>query len=419
MKRRGLPDWLVIARRELLERVRTWWFVVVTLLGPVGMIALVVVPAVLAARSGTEDVRVTIVDEVAPGAKYAEAIQHELAEFGWRAELAPSGTEESTLLDQIRDDEIDGFLVVPDDPAILTYKGDNASSQTVGFLMQRAVNAGVLRARGETLGLTGEQIETLRKQPVLVAQHTTGEATDASGQAVFIVGYAVMFILYLAIVLYANNVMRSVVQEKTNRVVEIMVAAAKPHALMLGKILGVGTVGLIQIAVWAGMALVTMTFREEILGVFGVAAGGWSLPSLGVDAIAVVLAYFVLGYFFYASLYAAIGAMVSSDQEAQQAQMPVILLLIVPMMSMNLVANDPRGTGAEVLTQLPFSSPILMPMRYLLGGATPASVALSLAILALSTWLAAWLAARIYRVGILLYGKRPSLRELARWLRYS
>jgi ABC-2 type transport system permease protein len=142
-----------------------------------------------------------------------------------------------------------------------------------------------------------------------------------------------MFVIYMAIVLYAVNVMRSVVQEKTNRVVEIMVAAAKPRALMLGKILGVGAVGLLQIAAWAAMAVVTVTYRDEILGLFGVeGAGGWSLPALGGDAIAVILAYFLLGYFFYASIYAAIGAMVSSDQEAQQAQTPVILLLVVPMM---------------------------------------------------------------------------------------
>jgi ABC-2 type transport system permease protein len=111
--------------------------------------------------------------------------------------------------------------------------------------------------------------------------------------------------------------------------------------------------------------------------------------------------------------------MVSSEQEAQQAQTPVILLLIVPMMCMQLVANDPRGGGAQLLTTLPFSSPILMPMRYLLDGASGGQVALSLGILTVATWLVAWLASRIYRVGILLYGKRPSLRELARWIRYS
>jgi ABC-2 type transport system permease protein len=417
----SLPDWIVIARRELLERVRTWWFAVVTLLGPIAMIALIVIPAVLAAETGRDGVRVVIVDDPKPGQEVADLLDTSMTAIGWRPEIVAAGTDEASLLARIRDDQIDGFLVLPDDPAVVVYQGDNATNQTVVVLLHRLVGRAVLTARAMRSGkLTVDEIEALTRQPEIDARHTTGEAAGSSGSAIFIVGYAVMFVIYMAIVLYAVNVMRSVVQEKTNRVVEIMVAAAKPRALMLGKILGVGAVGLLQIAAWAAMAVITVTYRDQILGVFGVeGAGGWSLPPLGADAIAVILAYFLLGYFFYASIYAAIGAMVSSDQEAQQAQTPVILLLIVPMMSIQVVANDPRGTGAEILTMVPFSSPILMPMRYLLDGASGASVAISLAVLAASMAVTSWLASRVYRVGILLYGKRPSLRELARWIRHG
>lgn len=426
MKRQGLPDWMVIARRELLERVRTWWFVAVTLLGPVAMVAVIVIPAVLAAGSAKEGVRIAIVDQGAPGSKVGELLATEMGRIGWKVEVVPPDTGDAEMLRQIRDDEIDGFLTIPVGadavPAIpvrVLYQGDNATNQTVVFLTRDLLNTAVLMARFERYGLTQEQLRDVISPPIFEPRHTTGETSGTSGTATFLIGYAVMFILYMAIVLYAVNVMRSVVLEKTNRVVEIMVAAAKPRALMVGKILGVGAVGLIQIAVWAAMGVITMTYRGEILGVFGVEAGSWNVPPIGADAIAVILAYFLLGYFFYASLYAAIGAMVSSDQEAQQAQTPVILLLILPVACVQLVANDPRGPGAEILTMIPFSSPILMPMRYLLDGASGASIAVSLAILTASTWVAAWLAARIYRVGILLYGKRPSLRELARWIKYG
>lgn len=426
MKRQGLPDWMVIARRELLERVRTWWFIVVTLLGPIAMVAMIVVPAVLAAETGKEGVRVVIVDQGAPESKVGELLAADMGRIGWKAEVAPPDTDDAELLKRIRDDDIDGFLTIPAGidavpamPLRVLYQGDNATNQTVVFLIRDLLNKAVFTARFERFGLTRAQLDTVIAPPPFEPRHTTGETSGTSGAAVFLIGYAVMFILYMAIVLYAVNVMRSVVLEKTNRVVEIMVAAAKPRALMLGKILGVGAVGLIQIAVWAAMGVITMTYRGEILGVFGIEAGGWNVPPIGADAIAVILTYFLLGYFFYASLYAAIGAMVSSDQEAQQAQTPVILLLILPVMCVQLVANDPRGQGAEILTMIPFSSPILMPMRYLLDGASGASVAVSLAILAASTWIAAWLAARIYRVGILLYGKRPSLRELGRWIKYG
>jgi ABC-2 type transport system permease protein len=134
--------------------------------------------------------------------------------------------------------------------------------------------------------------------------------------------------------------------------------------------------------------------------------------------VLVVLAYFLLGYFFYAAIFAAIGAMVSSEQEAQQAQTPVMMLLVIPVASVQLIANDPRGPVAEALTQIPFSSAVLMPMRWMLGGATAIQLLISMAILAGSTVLVTRLAARIYRVGILMYGKRPTLSELGRWLRY-
>jgi ABC-2 type transport system permease protein len=421
----GRPDWLVIARREFLERVRTGWFLAVTLLGPLVMVGLIVVPAVLTARSGSDGVRVAIVDDPEPGL-VAETLQLALAGYGWATEVAPPDTTEAALLARIRDDSLDGFVTLPPGigeatgaPVLVGYQGDNATSQLVGVLLQRAAQQAVLTARLASRGLTAEETAQLIAPVEVLPRHTTGAAAGASGTAMFAVGYVVMFVLYMAIVLYAVNVMRSVVVEKTNRVVELMVAAAKPRALMLGKILGVGAVGLVQVAAWAAMGVATLRYRGALLGLFGVEAGGWNVPPIGGDAVAVILAYFLLGYFFYAALYAAIGAMVSTDQEAQQAQTPVVFLLIVPMMCVQLVAGDPRGDAAQLLTALPFSSPILMPMRYLLDGASAAEVALSLAVLAASTAAVAWLAGRIYRVGILMYGKRPSLRELARWVRHG
>jgi ABC-2 type transport system permease protein len=420
-KLRGLPDWLVIARRELMERVRTKWYIAVTLLGPILMVGLIVVPAILAARAADESVRVVIVDQPEPSG-VSQSLKVLLAEKGWKAEIVPAATPEGELRRRIQKDEIDGFLTLPadlDHADEVVYQGDNATNQMVIGELRARLGTAVLTSRFGKLGYTQDELQKMLRVPQLGTRHTTGEATKESGAAVFIVGYAAMFVIYLSIVLFGVNVMRSVVQEKTNRVVEIMVAAAKPRALMLGKILGVGVAGLIQVTVWLLMAALTLRFRAELLGVFGVKAGGWNVPPLGADAIGVVLACFALGYFFYASLYAAIGAMVSSDQEAQQAQTPVIMLLIIPMMCMQYIANDPRGEAAQILTIIPFSAPILMPMRYLLGGATGVDVLVTLGILAVCTWGAAWLAARIYRVGILLYGKRPSLRELGRWIKYG
>jgi len=418
-KHRGHPDWLVIARRELFERIRTKWFVIVTAIGPIALIALMVTPVLLARAGGGS--KVAIVDHTG---KVGEAVAVVLnrKDVGWKAEVVPADTPESKLLGEIRDKRINGFLTIPADaltaekPRVI-YQGDNATSQMVGFTLMGTMTTVVQGARGAAAGLDKDQLARILVPVAVEAQHTTGEAAGTSGTALFILGYAVMIILYMAIVLYAVNVLRSVVQEKSNRVVELMVAAARPRALMIGKILGVGAAGLIQVSLWIVMAVLMITYREPILGLFG-ASGGFSLPPLTFGDGAVIIAYFFLGYFFYAALYAAIGAMVSSEQEAQQAQIPVTLLLIIPMVSMTVVANDPRGGAAEALTQIPFSSPILMPMRWLLGGAGTLDALLSLGILAASTYLVTLLSARIFRVGILMYGKRPSLREVLRWLRY-
>jgi ABC-2 type transport system permease protein len=414
----GHPDWLVIARRELFERIRTKWFVIITAIGPIALIALMVTPVLLARAGG--GAKVAIVDHTG---KLGEPMAAALGdEDGWKAKVVPADTPEATLLAEIRDKQINGFLTIPADaltagkPKVI-YQGDNATSQMVVVNLYKSATKVIVGARVVAAGLDQAKLEQILVPVDVEARHTTGEAAGTSGAALFILGYAVMFILYLAIILYAVNVLRSVVQEKTNRVVELMVAAARPRALMIGKILGVGAAGLIQISLWIVMAVLMITYRGPILGLFG-ASGGFSLPPLTVGDGAIIIAYFFLGYFFYAALYAAIGAMVSSEQEAQQAQMPVTFLLIIPMLSMQVVANDPRGVGAEALTQIPFSSPILMPMRWLLGGATTLDALVSLGVLALSTYLVTLLSARIFRVGILMYGKRPSLREVVRWLRY-
>lgn len=411
---RASAGWWVIARRELLERVRSRWFIVVTLIGPLLLVAAMAVPVLIAQAGEALRARVVIVDQ---GSGIGPALGADLTGLGWEVTTAPADTENALLLSQIADERIDGFLRLPADlvqgEGRAIYQGDNAANQgAMGLLADRLTRV-VSGARLSARGIAAADIQAALRPPAFETRHTTGRAGGSAGALVFIVGYLVVMLLYVAIVVYAVNVMRAVVLEKSNRVVEILLAAAKPRALMVGKIVGVGSAGLIQVGVWALALLVLGAFQSDLLGP---AAAG--LPPIDVFTVMVILVYFVLGFFFYASLYAAIGAMVSSEQEAQQVQGPIVMLLIVPIASMQLVTNDPRGVAAEVLTQVPLSSPFLMPMRHLLEGASPLSLVVSMAILALSTWFLSVLAARVFRVGILMTGKRPTLRELWRWLRY-
>lgn len=408
---------MVIARRELLERIKSKWFVVMTLLGPLFMVALVVIPALIATR-GTSGARIEIVDHTGT---IGQPLADKLKILDWHAAVVPAETPQQAELDRIRDDEINGFLTIPADAldgGRILYLGDNASSQVVQGVLQLFVTEVVQKQRAVRLELTDAQATGMLARVNVVAEHSTGEAKGSSGLGAFFIAYILAFILYMVITLYGVAVMRSVVQEKTSRVMEFLVAAVKPGALMAGKILGVGGAALIQITVWLGIGALALAYRSELLSLFGIEGGGAALPPLAFAEISVVLVYFILGFFFYSAMYAAVGAMVSSEQDTQQVQMPVTMLLVIGVMCLQVISNDPRGSTSAAMTMIPLWSPMLMPMRYVLGGATLGEVAVSLAILLVSTVLVVRAAAKIYRVGVLLYGKRPSVRELLRWLRY-
>ncbi len=411
----------IIARREFLERVRNKWFAIVTILGPLGMVAAIVLPAYLSVRSVQEGFHVQVVDRSERDVAQMMDIDLDARGVAFKLETVPPETEEAVLESRIRDEKIDGYLIFPKDVLAggkVMYRGDNATNMLVTKGLSSLVDFAIFRTRGKDMGLGELQIASLFQKVEFESKQTTGQGEATSGTASFVVGYAVMFVLYIAILLYGVAVLRSVIQEKNNRVVEIMVSSVRPISLMLGKVVGVGCVGLLQLLLWGAMAAIIVTFREQVLGLFGInGAGAFELPSLGADDFAIILVYFFLGYFFYAALYAAIGAMVNSEQEAQQAQTPVMLMLIIPVLCVQIVAGDPRGGVAEVLTQIPFASPVLMPMRYLLDAASTGEILMSMSILLVSLVGAVVVAAKVYRVGILSYGKKPTFREVWSWIR--
>ncbi|MBW8771991.1 MAG: ABC transporter permease [Gemmatimonadetes bacterium] len=419
-RRKLMREALVIARREFLERVRTKWFVVMTILGPILMVALLVIPALLAGR-GAEGAKVDVIDQSGKlGPALVAALKAD--EDHWNAAIVdPAATDEQELA-RVRTKTINGFIRIPADgltKGTFVYRGDNATNQSVGFTLQKTITGVVYTVRGAERGLSPPQLAEMLAPPQIRAFHTTGATAGESGGGTFILGYIIAFILYMVITLYGVNVMRSIVTEKSSRVVELMVAASKPRSMMTGKILGVGGVGLAQVAVWFLFGGIALAYRVEILQALGAGANAASvLPSLSMLQFGVIIAFFVLGYLFYSSLYAAIGATVSSEQDSQQAAVPITMFLVIGMVSMTAITGDPRGSTSAIMTLVPMWSPMLIPLRFILGGATPGEVALSLGILLVATLLVARAAAKIYRVGILMYGKRPGFGEMVRWLRY-
>jgi ABC-2 type transport system permease protein len=409
----------VIAKREFNERVRSKWFVVMTLLWPILMAGMLVVPALIGGQ-GTAGAKVVIVDKTGELAKQMAFNLGVTLE--WEAKDAPPDTDEKALRDKIKSNEINGYVVIPKDAidgGEIVYTGDNASNQTVAILFAKAAQSLIIAKRGQRAGLDEADLLMFNRPINVTVKHSTGEEEGTSGVLTFLIGYMIAFFIYIAITLYGVGVMRSVVTEKTSRIVELLVATTSPRAMMSGKILGVGIAGLTQIAIWFVAGAVLTSQQDAILGAVGAEPSATSMiPSLTWTQIGVVLAFFVLGYLFYSAMYAAVGAMVSNEQDTQQAQMPVTFFLVIGIVSIMAVTNDPRSPTAAVMTMVPFWSPMLMPLRYFMGGATLGQVALSLGLLAVATIVVARAAAKIYRVGILMYGKRPSLRELIRWLRY-
>jgi ABC-2 type transport system permease protein len=391
-----------------------------TILGPILMVGLILIPALLAGR-GSEGAKVEIIDQTGKlGPKLVAAFAKD--EQHWKATVIDQSTTDDQELARLRSKQINGFIRIPADglgKGEITYRGDNATNQAVGYTLRSTITLTVFGQRALDDGLNQAQIENLVQPPKIQAFHTTGATAGDSGGGTFLVGYIIAFILYMVITLYGVNVLRSIVTEKSTRVVELMVAASKPSSMMSGKIIGVGGAGLLQVAVWFIFGGIALAYRVEILHALGAGAGAaTALPSLSVIQIAVIVLFFILGYLFYASMYAAIGATVSSEQDSQQAAVPITMFLVIGMVSMTAITGDPRGSSSAIMTLVPMWSPMLMPLRYILGGASPGEVALSLGILAASTVLVARAAAKIYRVGILMYGKRPGFGELLRWLRY-
>ena len=423
---------LAVLKREYLERVRTRWFVLATLFGPVVFGALMYLPAYMATRSeASADVaRIRILD--ATGTNLGRRIAAELngglfgdssrtrVEILTAAQLpaAESSATRAAITKQIR-----GYLVLERSVFIgkgPRYAGGNATSLSDMQRIRNAVNHEVLAEQLRALGISSADADRLKRGSLeLRAERITPTGRGGSGQVSILIAISVAMLLYLTIFIYGQNVLRGVIEEKQTRVAEIVVSSVRPTTLLAGKVLGVGAVGLTQMLIWGVASVAMAKYRVALLQQFGASATPLQLPSVTWGQAALLVVFFLLGYTFYAALFAAIGATVSTEQEAQQAQMPVVLLLVISIMFLQPVLNNPEGMLATNLGWLPFSSPIVMPLRMSAVTIPSWEIALSIFSLAAGCYIAVYVAARIYRTGLLMYGKRPTFKEVVRWVRQA
>ncbi len=413
--------WAVI-RREFVERVRSKWFWISALLGPVFFGVLIFLPILLAAGGAAK--RVAVVDGTTSGvgARVTAALG---AGRSFLVERVPAGAGVvDSLTAAVGDKRLDGFLLVDDalvEKGQVEYRSSNVSALRAIGELQRTLSAVALSARLERAGVDPAVVARAQIRVDLATKKISGGKTtgESTGQS-FTLAYVMALVLFMAIFLYGANVMGSVLEEKTSRVVEVLVSSLRPFQLMLGKVAGVGAVSLFQFLIWGLSAWALVSQRRALTGrMAGADEAGdvFQLPPVTLETAALFLAFFLGGFLLYAAMFAVVGAISSTEQEARQAQQPVTFLLMIAYLSMFAMMNDPEGTLAVTLSLVPFTSPIAMPVRWAAGSLPPGELALSLALLGLGIVVVTWAAARIYRVGILMTGKRPGLRELVRWVR--
>ena len=410
-----------VVRREFLERVRSRWFWVSSLLVPALFGALVLLPAVLATSGGPK--RLAVVDETNSGlgTPVAAALGAGGAFHATRV-AARAGVVDS-LVGEVGAKRLDGVLFLSEDvveSGVVQYQASNVSSLRDLAELERVLTDAITVARLERAGIdpavmarahSGIHLETAK----ISRSHTTGESAAQSFSLAYLMGIT----LYTVILMYGVNVKSSVLEEKTTRIVEVLVSSIRPFPLLLGKVLGVGAVSLLQLAIWATAGRLLLGGRRLVAPRPGLdeLSGFFQVPQVSAATVAMFVAYFLGGFFIYSAMFAAVGAMSSSEQEAQQAQQPIVLMLVLSFLSMFALLNDPGSTLSVILSLVPLTSPIAMPVRWAAGDLPPAEVVASLVLLGAGIVGVTWVAARIYRVGILMTGKRPGARELVRWVR--
>ncbi|HDZ26501.1 hypothetical protein LCGC14_0735050 [marine sediment metagenome] len=433
---------LLVIKREYIQMVRTKGFIIGTVLGPVFMIALIVIPIIVSSVSVEKQETIGVVDltnEIFMELdKKLDHKDYRLKDGSRRyllEKFEPSaGIEElrRELRERVLKKKLSAYIYIPEDVLEIgaresavresepeEEKVEYVSDHTTDFEKLRALNGAlnnvVIEKRLKREGLDPQKVAQYIKrvglQPIKITKK--GEEKDSGGT--FMISYILALIIYMAILIYGQVIMRGVIEEKSSRVVEVVLSSLKPFQLMMGKILGIGAVGLTQFSIWTLFGIGASVYGTSFIP----AGANFAMPSIPAHVFVYFVIFFILGYFLFGTLYAAIGSLVNSEKEAQQLVMPVTMFLIIPIMLMIFIIRAPNSSLAVFLSFIPFFSPILMFLRITVLIPPFGQIGASIVILILTILLMIWLTAKIYRIGILMYGKRPKLTEIVRWIRYS
>jgi len=424
----------LIIKREFIAKVRNKSFIVMTFLSPLIFVFIGVLVGYLSTLKGDQKI-IAIHDQTGLFAKeFKTDRQYKFLDL--------SSTDVNVLKDSIATEHYHGLLLIPKSPDNKTLEKSiefiSASSADVMFIesAEQTIANKITQDNYAKAGIDQSAIENAASKVDIHLRKASGEETLKGLNWIKMgIGGAFGYLIMMFIVIYGNLVMRSVIEEKTNRIVEIIISSVKPFQLMMGKIIGTSLAGILQFAIWAiiglGMLFIATAFLGAEVAAPGVAQAAQP-ESSGVLQLALkeigelpiftlsisFVIYFIGGYFLYSSFYAAIGAAVDNETDTQQFMMPIIMPLVLAVyVGVFTVIEDPHGTVSTIFSFIPLTSPVVMLMRIPFGVPIWEQL-LSFAILVFTFVFTVWFAAKIYRVGILMYGKKPTYKELFKWLKY-
>ena len=421
--------WLIL-QREYLERVRTKGFILFTVLMPLFIAGIIVGPAKLMSRKSSAVHSIVV---VASSQALADEVKQQLdnpilsgsddfddkqpPKYSVSTSLDTSAAGQKALFDRVDRGELEGYIWL-DDQAVkdrkVSYKTREASDFMQNVSIRTAVTAALVQQKLASHGIGNEEIEQLQKPlDVETVRIDKGRESKSGSVAMVMLPFLLMMMIYITVIVYGVAVMRSVLEEKNSRVMEVMLSSVTAKELMAGKILGVGAVGLTQILIWVAVGMVASTPAA-------IAAKPYLAQLQIAPAVfACFPIFFLLGFILYSCMYAAVGAMVNSEEEAQQLQWPVMLPIIACSAFAMEAIRHPNSQLTFLLSEFPLTSPILMFVRVVVQQPPLWQILLSIGLLLVTIYGAVALCSRIYRVGILMYGKRPTLPEILKWIKYA
>ncbi len=413
---------LKIIKREFTTKVLTRGFIIATILGPFFIIGISFGPAYFMSLQSEKPLVIQVVDytgQVFPELQnvFNDTLKNGQPRFVFNpVEPQQYEARREAFRNDIEQEKIDGVLIIPENlfqAGKVRYLAKSVSDyDLINRLrsgMSEIVNDFRLKQAGVDPAVIKKLIQKVNLETIKVVK---GKEKKSGFDQEYFTALTFLLMLYMTILMYGTNILRSVIEEKTSRIVEVLLSSANSFQLMVGKLFGVGLVGLVQYALWVVMAIVAFVFASMHMPAV------LEFVSISPQVLVYFIIFFVIGFFTFSTLYAAVGSMCSDMQDAQSLSTPVTMFVIIPFIISFSVVKDPSSTLAQVFSYLPFFTPMVMFMRIMLIAPPFYEILFSILVNVLAILGITWISARIYRVGILMYGKRPTLPEILKWIRY-